>query len=53
MRIPAELMEPIERLAETAKDEFGLPCFRSKSEIVTEAVREFLRKNLPKEVAES
>jgi len=50
VRIAAELMGPIEKLVETAKDDFGMPCFRSKSDIVTEAVREFLRKNLPKEV---
>ena len=46
VRIAAELMGPIEKLFETAKDDFGMPCFRSKSDIVTEAVREFLRKNL-------
>jgi len=49
VRIAAELIPPLDILVEKAKDEFGVPLFKSKSEAVTEAVREYLRKNLPKE----
>lgn len=48
VRVAAELIEPIERLIENAKDEFGSPLFRSKTDFVTKAVKEFLRKQMPK-----
>jgi len=37
-------MAPLEDLVKNAKDEFGLPLFRSKTDAVTEAVKEFLKK---------
>lgn len=49
VRIAGELMEPIEKLVKEAKDEYGIPLFRSKSDVVTRAVKEFLERNLPKE----
>lgn len=49
VRIPAELIEPIEELAKIMKDEFGVPKFSGKSAVVTEADKEYLRKHLPKE----
>jgi len=44
VRIAAPLMAPLEDLVKNAKDEFGLPLFRSKTDAVTEAVKEFLKK---------
>jgi len=44
VRIATELMAPLENLVKNAKDEFGLPVFRSKSEAVTQALKEFFRK---------
>ena len=47
VRLAAELIPSLELLIEEAKDEFGMPLFRSKSEVVTEALRQYLRKHLP------
>jgi len=44
VRIATPLMAPLEDLVKNAKDEFGLPLFRSKTDAVTEAVKEFLKK---------
>lgn len=45
VRINGELIEPLEKLVENAKDEYGIPLFRSKSDAVTQAVKEFLDKH--------
>jgi len=45
VRIPTELLDALERLVAEKKDEFGLPVFRSKSEAVAEAVKQFLKKH--------
>lgn len=49
VRIAGELMEPLEELVRYAKDEYGIPLFRSKADAVTKAVKEFLQKHAPKE----
>ena len=48
VRIATELTAPLEDLVKNATDEFGLPLFKSKSDAVTKAVADFLRKNMPK-----
>lgn len=45
VRIPTELLDTLEAFVEQKKDEFGLPKYRSKSEAVAEAVKEFLKKH--------
>ena len=49
VRIAAELIPPLEKLVENEKDEFGIQKFRSKTDAVTQAVKEFLQKHSPKE----
>lgn len=49
VRIPTELLNAVENLIPKLKDEFGLPLYRSKSEAVAEAVKEFLKKNILKQ----
>ena len=49
VRISGELIPPLEKLVENAKDEYGIPLFRSKTDAVTQAVKEFLDKYMPKE----
>jgi len=44
VRIAAELIEPIDRLIKNAKDEFGMPLFRNRCDLITKAVKEFLKK---------
>ncbi|MEM1589634.1 MAG: ribbon-helix-helix domain-containing protein [Candidatus Bathyarchaeia archaeon] len=46
VRIPTELLDALERLVAEEKDEFGLPKYRSKSEAVAEAVKQFLKKHM-------
>ena len=45
VRIAVALIEPLEDLIKNARDEFGIPIFRSKSDAVTRAVKEFLKKH--------
>jgi hypothetical protein len=45
VRIPGELLEAVEKCVNEEKDEFGLPKYRSKSEAVAEAVKQFLKKH--------
>ena len=45
VRIAAALIPPLEELVKNARDEYGIRLFRSKSDAVTKAVREFLRKH--------
>ena len=45
VRIPVELLVAVEKLVKEEKDEFGMPKYRSKSEVVTEAVKQFLQKH--------
>lgn len=44
VRIAGELIEPLDELINNAKDEYGIPLFRSKADAVTQAVKEFLAK---------
>jgi len=44
VRIATELIEPIDNLLRNAKDEFGIPLFRSRCDLITKAVKEFLKK---------
>ena len=45
VRITADLVPPLERLVENVKDEFGMRLFRSKSDAVTKALKEFFKKH--------
>ncbi|MCW4048031.1 MAG: ribbon-helix-helix domain-containing protein [Candidatus Bathyarchaeota archaeon] len=45
VRIPTELLEALDKFVGEKKDEFGLPLYRSKSEAVAEAVKQFLKKH--------
>lgn len=47
VRVPMELLSRIEKLLNDEKDEFGMPKFHSRSEIVAEAIKEFLKKHQP------
>jgi hypothetical protein len=49
VRIATELLSPIDNAVKTAKDEFGVKRFKSRKDVVDEAVRRFLRE-LRKEV---
>jgi len=44
VRINGEIIAPLEELIKNARDEFNMPLFRNKSDAVTQAVKEFLRK---------
>ena len=44
VRISDELTAPLEDLVKNGRDEFGLPLFRSKSDAVTQALKEFFWK---------
>lgn len=48
VRIRCEVIPFLDELIMNAKDEFGIPIFSSRQEVVTEAVRELLRKYKPK-----
>lgn len=48
VRIRCEVIPFLDELVMDAKDEFGIPIFSSRQEVVTEAVRELLRKYKPK-----
>ena len=53
VRIAAELIEPIDYLIKEVKDEFGIPLFRSRCDLITKAVKEFLKKyNAAEKVSE-
>ena len=49
VRIAQELIKPLDDLVEHLKDEYGTPVFTSKTEAVTQAVKEFLKKHAKKE----
>jgi len=42
VRVARELLEPLDRLVEELKDEYGMPVFRSKTDAVTRAVKDLL-----------
>ena len=44
VRIAPELISSLEDLVENGRDEFGLPLFGSKSDAVTQALKEFFLK---------
>jgi len=48
VRIAQELIDPLEDLIKNAKDEYGMPVFTSKTDAVTQAVKEFLNKHRKK-----
>jgi len=48
VRIPTELLEAVENLIKDLRDEFGILKYRSKSEAIAEAVKQFLKRNIPK-----
>ena len=43
VRIASNLIKPIDDLIKNAKDEFGIPLFRSRCDVVTKAVQDFLK----------
>ena len=45
VRVPTELLKAIDEFIKTQIDEFGLPKYSSKSDVVTEAIKEFLKKH--------
>jgi len=45
VRIPIELLDAVDNLVGKLKDEFGLPRYRSKSEAIAEAVKQFLKRH--------
>jgi len=49
VRIARELVKPLDNLVEHLKDEYGMPVFTSKTEAVTQAVKEFLKKHAKQE----
>ena len=48
VRIPTDLLDAIEDSIQDLKDEFGLPLYRNKTDFVTKAVKDLLRKHSPK-----
>jgi len=42
VRVARELLEPLDRLVEELKDEYGMPVFKSKTDAVTRAVKDLL-----------
>jgi len=42
VRVARELLEPLDRLVEELKDDYGMPVFRSKTDAVTQAVKDLL-----------
>ena len=49
VRIRRELIPPLEEFVEKAKDQYGIPLFNSVSAAISQAVKEFLDKYVPKE----
>lgn len=45
VRVPTEILKAIDEFMKNQIDEFGLPKYRSKSDVVTEAIKEFLKKH--------
>jgi len=52
VRVARELLEPLDRLVEELKDEYGMPIFKSKTDAVTRAVKDLLEE-YSKEEAEA
>ena len=50
VRVARELLEPLDRLVEELKDEYGMPVFRSKTDAVTRAVKDLLEEYSKEEV---
>jgi len=48
VRIPTDLLDAIESLILNLKDEFGLPIYRNKTDFVTKAAKDLLRKHSSK-----
>ena len=44
VRVARELLEPLDRLVEELKDEYGMPVFKSKTDAVTRAVKDLLQR---------
>jgi len=49
VRIEIEMIPPLEEMIENARDEFGMPLFKNKSDAVTKALKEFLKKHRQEE----
>jgi len=52
VRVARELLEPLEKLVEELKDDYGMPVFKSKTDAVTRAVKDLLEE-YSKEEAEA
>jgi len=44
VRIARELVSPLEKLVEELKDDYGMPVFKSKTDAVTQAVKDLLQR---------
>jgi len=44
VRIDAAVIAPLDNLVKTVKDELGMPVFKNRSDAVTQALQEFLKK---------
>jgi len=49
VRIARELVKPLEDLVKHLKDDYGMPVFTSKTDAVTQAVKDFLSRYAKKE----
>jgi len=45
VRIKVEVIPPLEEMIKNARDEFGMPLFKNKSDAVTKALKDFLKKH--------
>jgi len=52
VKISKELIPYIEKCMETIKDEFGVPKYKTKMQVLDEAVRDFLKKRCPQFIQE-
>lgn len=50
VKVARELLPLADKLVKTAKNDFGMPVYRSRSDVVTKALAEFLRNHLPAKV---
>jgi len=55
VKVPEELLKAADKLIETAQDRYHTKLFHSRSQVATEALRDFLDKHnkIPVEVAAS
>jgi len=48
VRMAGELKDPLKKLVEELKDEYGMPLFESQTDAVTQAIKDFLKKHVRK-----